>query len=118
MKCLGSSISPVRSPVSRAFSSLGPPLRFAAGSQEGFDVAASTPDGIHAALGAGDLTCVGLVERIGACDKRGAAGHPRRIPVPVKDQAGVAGMPTTFGSAILRDFVPGRDATTVTTMRA
>ncbi len=47
----------------------------------------------------------------------GAVGPLHCIPVLIKDQVEVAGMPTTFGSALFQDFVPERDATIVTRMK-
>ena len=46
----------------------------------------------------------------------GLVGPLHCIPVLVKDQVEVAGMPTTFGSAIFQDFIPERNATIVTKM--
>ena len=40
------------------------------------------------------------------------------VPVAVKDQFYTAGIRTTGGSAILRDFVPGEDATVMARMKA
>jgi amidase len=39
------------------------------------------------------------------------------IPVLVKDEVEVTGMPTTYGSAVFKDFVPQRDATIVTKLK-
>jgi Asp-tRNA(Asn)/Glu-tRNA(Gln) amidotransferase A subunit family amidase len=39
------------------------------------------------------------------------------IPVLVKDQLETSDMPTTYGSAVFKDFVPQRDATVVTRVR-
>jgi len=47
----------------------------------------------------------------------GLVGPLHCIPVLVKDQVEVAGMPTTYGSAIFKDFIPERDATIVTRMK-
>ncbi len=47
----------------------------------------------------------------------GLVGPLHCIPVLVKDQVEVAGMPTTYGSAIFKDFVSDRDATIVTKMK-
>ncbi len=40
------------------------------------------------------------------------------IPVLLKDQAETSDMPTTYGSALFKDFVPKRDATVVQRLRA
>jgi amidase len=40
------------------------------------------------------------------------------VPVLVKDQIETRDMPTTYGSAIFKDFVPQRDATAVTRLEA
>ena len=49
------------------------------------------------------------------------AGRPRSplhgVPVPVKDLNPTAGIRTTFGSAVFRDFVPDLDATVVVRLR-
>jgi amidase len=47
----------------------------------------------------------------------GPVGALHCIPVLVKDQLEATGMPTTYGSAVFRDFVPQRDATVVTRLR-
>ena len=47
----------------------------------------------------------------------GPVGPLHCIPVLVKDQVEVAGMPTTYGSALFEDFDSGRDATIVIRMR-
>jgi amidase len=43
----------------------------------------------------------------------GPSGPLHGIPVLLKDQVEVEGMPTTFGSALFKDFYPRRDATIV-----
>jgi amidase len=48
----------------------------------------------------------------------GPAGPLHCIPVLVKDQVEVRDMPTTYGSALFRDFVPDRDATAVERIKA
>src|SRR6185503_8733049 len=40
----------------------------------------------------------------------GAVGPLHGIPVIVKDQADVAGMPTTLGSLLFKDYLPDRDS--------
>jgi Asp-tRNA(Asn)/Glu-tRNA(Gln) amidotransferase A subunit family amidase len=40
------------------------------------------------------------------------------VPVVIKDQIETKDMPTTFGSALFKDFVPTRDATVVQRLRA
>ena len=47
----------------------------------------------------------------------GLVGPLHCIPVLVKDQVEVAGMPTTYGSAIFKDFISDRDATIVKRMK-
>ena len=48
----------------------------------------------------------------------GISGPLHCIPVLLKDQVETADMPTTYGSALFQDFVPTRDATITTRMRA
>jgi len=48
----------------------------------------------------------------------GISGPLHCIPVLLKDQVETADMPTTYGSALFRDFVPARDATITIRMRA
>lgn len=47
----------------------------------------------------------------------GPTGPLHCIPVLVKDQVETSDMPTTYGSAVFKEFVPQRDATIVTKMR-
>ena len=47
----------------------------------------------------------------------GPVGTMHCIPVLVKDQLETSDMPTTYGSAVFKDFVPRRDATVVTRLR-
>src|ERR1700674_895775 len=47
----------------------------------------------------------------------GQVGALHCIPVLVKDQLETTDMPTTYGSAVFKDFVPQRDATVVTKLR-
>ena len=47
----------------------------------------------------------------------GPVGPLHCIPVLVKDQVETSDMPTTYGSAVFKEFVPQRDATIVTKMR-
>ena len=47
----------------------------------------------------------------------GPVGPLHCIPVLVKDQVDTSDMPTTYGSAVFKDFVPRRDATIVTRLR-
>jgi Asp-tRNA(Asn)/Glu-tRNA(Gln) amidotransferase A subunit family amidase len=48
----------------------------------------------------------------------GWAGPLHGIPVAVKDQVETSDMPTTYGSALFRDFVPERNATVVEKLKA
>ncbi len=48
----------------------------------------------------------------------GLTGPLHCIPVLLKDQVETSDMPTTFGSALFADFVPERDATIVTRIKA
>ena len=48
----------------------------------------------------------------------GPVGSMHCIPVLVKDQLETRDMPTTYGSVVFKDFVPRRDATVVTKLRA
>jgi Asp-tRNA(Asn)/Glu-tRNA(Gln) amidotransferase A subunit family amidase len=47
----------------------------------------------------------------------GPVGPLHCIPVLVKDQVDTTDMPTTYGSAVFKDFVPEKDATIVTRLR-
>lgn len=47
----------------------------------------------------------------------GPVGPLHCIPVLLKDQVETADMPTTYGSALFKDFVPATDATIVTRMK-
>lgn len=47
----------------------------------------------------------------------GLSGSLHCVPVLLKDQVETSDMPTSYGSAIFRDFVSGRDATIVSRMR-
>jgi amidase len=47
----------------------------------------------------------------------GLVGPLHCIPVLLKDQVETSDMPTTFGSAVFKDFVPARDATIVTKLK-
>jgi amidase len=49
---------------------------------------------------------------------RGARGPLHCVPVLLKDQIETRDMPTTYGSAIFRDFTPKRDATVVQRLEA
>src|SRR5262245_55608024 len=49
--------------------------------------------------------------------KSGPVGPLHCIPVLLKDQVETKDMPTTYGSAIFKDFVPQRDATITTKMK-
>jgi Asp-tRNA(Asn)/Glu-tRNA(Gln) amidotransferase A subunit family amidase len=47
----------------------------------------------------------------------GPVGPLHGIPVVIKDQADVAGMPTTLGSILFKDFDPGRDCFVATQLK-
>src|SRR5262245_38557782 len=47
----------------------------------------------------------------------GRVGSLHCVPVLLKDQVETSDMPTTYGSAIFKDFVPQRDATVTTKMK-
>jgi molybdenum ABC transporter molybdate-binding protein len=47
----------------------------------------------------------------------GPAGTLHCVPVLVKDQLETSDMPTTYGSAVFKDFVPLRDATVIARLR-
>lgn len=49
---------------------------------------------------------------------RGALGPLHCVPVLLKDQVETRDMPTTYGSALFKDFVPRRDATIVRRLEA
>jgi Asp-tRNA(Asn)/Glu-tRNA(Gln) amidotransferase A subunit family amidase len=48
----------------------------------------------------------------------GPVGKLHCVPVLVKDQVETKDMPTTYGSAVFKDFTPLRDATVVTRLKA
>ena len=111
-----------------------------------FQLMDATIDDVKAALAAKRITCRALVEqyiaRIEAYDKRGPAlnavqtinrraveeaarldaapapvGPLHCVPILLKDQVETSDMPTTYGSAVFKDFVPMRDATIVTKLK-
>ena len=47
----------------------------------------------------------------------GFIGPLHGIPVFLKDQADIAGMPTTLGSLLFKDYVPRRDAFVVAKLK-
>jgi len=47
----------------------------------------------------------------------GPVGPLHCVPVLLKDQVETSDMPTTYGSAVFKDFVPNRDATIVTKLK-
>ncbi|HEV2986363.1 MAG TPA: amidase family protein, partial [Vicinamibacterales bacterium] len=47
----------------------------------------------------------------------GPVGPLHCIPMLVKDQVETSDMPTTYGSAVFKDFTPQRDATIVTRLK-
>ena len=112
-----------------------------------FQLMDATIDDVKAALSSRQITCRALVEhyiaRIDAYDKRGPAlnavqtinrravedaarldaaagpvGPLHCIPLLLKDQVETSDMPTTYGSAVFKDFMPQRDATIVTKLKA
>jgi Asp-tRNA(Asn)/Glu-tRNA(Gln) amidotransferase A subunit family amidase len=112
-----------------------------------FQLMDATIDDVKAALASKQITCRALVERyvgrIEAYDKRGPAlnavqtinrraveeaarldaapspvGPLHCVPILLKDQVETSDMPTTYGSAVFKDFVPQRDATIVTKLKA
>jgi len=64
----------------------------------------------------------GAIALADSLDRARRAGTPvgrlHCIPVLVKDQIETSDLPTTYGSALFRDFVPRRDATVVARLRA
>jgi amidase len=52
-----------------------------------------------------------------ALKSSGFAGPLHGIPVLLKDQADIAGLPTTLGSLLFKDFVPRRDAFVVAKLK-
>ncbi len=54
----------------------------------------------------------------GALRDGGITGPLHGIPVLVKDQFETTDLPTTYGSALFKDFMPGRDSTVVAKLRA
>lgn len=62
-----------------------------------------------------------LIEEAAALDERrraGAALSLQCVPVALKDNIEVAGMPATGGSVLLRDYSPTRDSTVASRLRA
>jgi amidase len=53
-----------------------------------------------------------------AFNAAGPTGPLHCIPMLVKDQVATSDMPTTFGSVLFKDFVPQKDATIVSRLRA
>jgi Asp-tRNA(Asn)/Glu-tRNA(Gln) amidotransferase A subunit family amidase len=49
-------------------------------------------------------------DRLDAAMRSGFVGPLHGIPVVLKDMIDVAGLPTTYGSSIMKNFVPARDA--------
>ena len=52
-----------------------------------------------------------------AFEASGLVGPLHGIPIVMKDQADVEGMPTTLGSVLFKDHMPGRDAFVVTKLK-
>src|SRR4051794_29746234 len=73
-------------------------------------------------LNAGRVINPRAYEEAEALDARyrtaGLTGSLHGIPVLLKDQFETAEMPTSYGSAVFRDFVTGRDATVVQRLKA
>jgi Asp-tRNA(Asn)/Glu-tRNA(Gln) amidotransferase A subunit family amidase len=113
---------------------------------QSFQLMDATIDDVKAALASKQITCRALVEqyigRIEAYDKRGPAlnavqtinrraveeaarldeattpvGPLHCVPILMKDQVETRDMPTTYGSAVFKDFTPLRDATIVTKLK-
>jgi Asp-tRNA(Asn)/Glu-tRNA(Gln) amidotransferase A subunit family amidase len=111
-----------------------------------FQLMDATIDEVKAAIASKQITCRALVEqyiaRIEAYDKRGPSlnavqtinrraveeaarldqsaapvGPLHCVPILLKDQVETSDMPTTYGSALFKDFVPQRDATIVTKLK-
>jgi len=55
--------------------------------------------------------------RRGVRGRPGPVGPLHCVPVLVKDQIETSDMPTTYGSAVFKDFIPQRDATIVTKLK-
>jgi amidase len=49
--------------------------------------------------------------------ERGLTGSLHGIPILVKDQIDVAGLPTTLGSVLFKDYFPDQDATVITKLK-
>jgi Asp-tRNA(Asn)/Glu-tRNA(Gln) amidotransferase A subunit family amidase len=49
--------------------------------------------------------------------RSGPVGPLHCVPVLMKDQVEMRDMPTTYGSAVFKDFIPARDATIVTKLK-
>ena len=52
-----------------------------------------------------------------AFEASGLVGPLHGIPIVMKDQADIEGMPTTLGSVLFKDHMPGRDAFVVTKLK-
>jgi Asp-tRNA(Asn)/Glu-tRNA(Gln) amidotransferase A subunit family amidase len=113
---------------------------------QSFQLLDATIDDVKAALAAKQITCRALVERyiarIEAYDRRGPSlnavqtinpraveeaarldqasspvGPLHCVPILLKDQVETSDMPTTYGSAVFKEFVPQRNATIVTKLK-
>ena len=111
-----------------------------------FNIVEATIDDVRTALASKQISCRSLIEqyvkRIEAYDKSGPtlnavqtinrraveeaarldmlpapAGPLHCVPVLLKDQVETSDMPTTYGSAVFKDFIPQRDATIVTKLK-
>jgi Asp-tRNA(Asn)/Glu-tRNA(Gln) amidotransferase A subunit family amidase len=125
---------------------LAVPIQRSASQAARFQLIEATIDDVRAALASKQMTCRALVQqyirRIEAYDKSGPAlnavqminphaldeadrldaasapvGPLHCVPMLVKDQVETSDMPTTYGSAVFKDFVPRRDATIVTRLK-
>jgi Asp-tRNA(Asn)/Glu-tRNA(Gln) amidotransferase A subunit family amidase len=65
-----------------------------------------------------DPTALQEADRLDAAFKRtGFVGPLHGIPVIMKDQADIKGMPTTLGSALFKDYTPERDCFVVSKLK-
>src|SRR5712692_9468836 len=119
------------------------PLSRGQSGKQPFEIMETTIDQVHAAYKSGKLTAQQLVQRyldrIDAYDKQGPtintkaleeaskldeqyrqsglAGPLHGIPVLVKDEIDTAGMPTTLGTVVFKDYRPPVDAFVVARLK-